>query len=79
MARFGIGRFLGQSRPVESIQPPSASPVSCSVALAGMRHSYAVFSMAWQKHEAKRDCPAMILGGILTPFQSTLTNHPRFT
>jgi hypothetical protein len=32
MARFGIGRFLGQIRPVESIKPPSASPVSCSVA-----------------------------------------------
>jgi len=31
MARFGMGRFLGRSRPVESILSPSASPVSCSV------------------------------------------------
>ena len=24
-----------------------------------MRHSYAAFSMGWQKHEAKRDCPEL--------------------
>lgn len=24
-----------------------------------MRHSYAAFSMGWQKHDAKRDCPVV--------------------
>jgi len=51
MAWYGIGRFLARSRPVESILPPSATLVSCSVAQAAMTPSFAVFSMGWQKHE----------------------------
>ncbi|MFT6536742.1 MAG: hypothetical protein ACJAQU_001645 [Loktanella salsilacus] len=50
---------------------PKALSASNSSARAGMRHSYAVFSMGWQKHEAKRDCPDPALckldAGKLTP------------
>lgn len=46
-----IGRFLGRCRPVEAIQPPSASSPSCSVERAGMTTSSEAFSTAWPSCE----------------------------
>ena len=43
---------------------PKALSASNSSELAGTRHSYAAFSMAWQKHEAKRDCPDVWLATV---------------
>ncbi|WP_223428999.1 hypothetical protein, partial [Tateyamaria pelophila] len=41
---------------------PKALSALNSSELDGTRHSYAAFSMGCKRHDAKRDCPAVIVG-----------------